>query len=96
MKQAKRFSALALVGLGLFAALASNARADDDDWGRVALGVFLGAPVYSPPVYVAPPPPPPVEYRYYGPPAPPPGYYYRRDHDWHGRGYWRHREGDDD
>ena len=98
MKEAKRFLTLAMVGAGLFAALASTARADDDDWGRVALSVFLGGPVYGAPVYVAPPPPPPppVEYRYYGPPAPPPGYYYQRDHRWHDHGRWGHREEEDD
>lgn len=96
MKQAKKFSILALLGLGLFAGVASSARADDD-WGRVALGIFLGAPTYSAPVYVAPPPPPPVAYRYYGPPSPPPGYYYRGERDWRHRDHWRDREeeGDD-
>lgn len=96
MKNSKRFVALGLLSLGLFAGLASSARADDDDWGRVALGIFLGAPVYSAPAYVAPPPPPPVEYRYYGPPAPPPGYYSQRDHYWHGQGRWEHHHEEDD
>lgn len=95
MKHAKSFTAAAL-GLTLFATLASTARADDDDWGPVAMGIFLGGPVYSPPVYVAPPPPPPPEYIYYGPPAPPPGYYYRRDHDWHDHGRWCHRDDEND
>ena len=95
MKNSKRFVTLGLLSLGLFAGLVSSARADDDGWGRVALGIFLGAPVYSAPAYLAPPPPP-VAYRYYGPPAPPPGYYYQPDHYWRGRGHWEHHDERDD
>ena len=96
VKNSKYLLTVGLLSLGLLAGLASTARADDDDWGRVALSVFLGGPVYSAPAYVAPPPPP-VEYRYYGPPAPPPRYYYQRHHGWHDHGGWgRHEEDDDD
>lgn len=98
MNRAKRFLTLACFGAALFAALASSARADDD-WGRMAVSIFLGGPAYSPPVYVAPPPPPPPRYVYYGPPAAAPGYYYhhRRDYRWHDHGRWgRHEEGGDE
>jgi hypothetical protein len=101
MTHSNRLLTLAILGAGLFAAGMPSAQAHDDDWSRVGLSIFFGAPAYSSPRYVVVPPPP-VYYQqppvYYVPASP--DYYYQQD--WHDRGHrdrrdrHRHEEDDDD
>lgn len=104
MNRSQKLLLVSCLGATLFAGMATTASADDDDWGRIGLNLFMGGPAYynprpyyaPPPVYYAPPPPP--AYGYYAQPGP--GYYGRRwggDGDgWRGRGRGDWRGGDDD
>lgn len=108
MNRSQKLLLISCLGATLFAGMATTASADDDEWGRIGLNLFLGGPAYynpqpyyapppvyyaPPPVYYAPPPPPPA-YGYYGQPGP--GYYGQggEGDGWRGRGRWR--GGDDD
>ncbi|HET9112637.1 MAG TPA: hypothetical protein VFN66_02060 [Burkholderiales bacterium] len=104
MNRSKKLLLVSCLGATLFAGMVATASADDDDWGRIGLNLFLGGPAYPQPYYAPPPvyyaPPPPPAYGYYA--APGPAYYAPRwggDGDgWRGRGRWRGgwRGGDDD
>lgn len=96
MNRSQKLLLVSCLGLTLFAGIATTASADDDDWGRIGLNLFLGGPAYPQPYY--PPPPvyytPPPAYGYY---APPPVYYAPRWGDGDGwRGRWRGRWRRDD